>query len=58
MDFRLADAARYIEEMDRQIERHAKDYRKDYFRLRVKRLMEGKNHSSLIIHQIIKNYVG
>lgn len=29
MDFRLADAARYIEEMDRQIERHSKDYRKD-----------------------------
>lgn len=30
MDFRLADAARYIEEMDRQIERHSKDYRKDF----------------------------
>ncbi|MGN0221587.1 MAG: hypothetical protein ACI4BA_05630, partial [Prevotella sp.] len=29
LDFRLADAARYIEEMDRQIERHSKDYRKD-----------------------------
>lgn len=29
MDFRLASAERYIEEMDKQIERHSKEYKKD-----------------------------
>ena len=29
MDFRLADAARYIEEIDKQIERHSREYKKD-----------------------------
>ena len=29
IDFRLASAERYIEEMDKQIERHSKEYKKD-----------------------------